>query len=654
MAYRSDDIPSIRPAVVLLLALAIVFAGAVTAHAQNAPAVYAKTIFHNGTVVTVDPQQSQAEALAVAPDGTILAVGTESEVMKTKGPSTEIVELQGHTLMPGFVEPHTHVMVVAFETHMKALTGKKTDLVIDLSSFKEKWPTIRDLKTVLRGALSDVPKGGWLLGFGVDPSRTTPFMATLDVHELDDVSEDVPIFILNQSAHYAYVNTAALVAADILDPLTKAIKEDPGNGGRYLRNDQGGLTGVVAEAASYQAFQKAWADTPTGKAMDEDARLAALRTTYKCFAADGITTATEFSLGTALPGATKEFAMLKKLAQEEATQLRIRAYAAIVVTEPKEVGDLMKQQNEEPGFPLEMLKLLGIKFVEDGSTQGLSAALTEPYMYPDFTENKGNPNYKEDKLFEKAKSYLDVNRDWQLAIHSNGDQSTRTSLAVFEKLFKEEPFSKLKTREERATKRWRIDHYTVVNKDQIEDQIEKVWELGLTPGMTIGHVGYWGYSFNEKQILGSERAKQIDPAKWLLDKADEKKTPIPFAFNSDAPVSPAKPLRYISTAVTRRYQHGGDKPLGEEQKIPIDAAIRAVTIDAAYQLFLEDKIGSLEKGKWADLVILEKNPLEVAKDHPEDIGSIKVLSTWLKGVKKYPAKGDDKVDIDCTPRMERK
>jgi predicted amidohydrolase YtcJ len=614
--------PARYSAVVLFAVLCIFVVGTATVVAQDAPAppapVHARTIFRNGKIVTVDRAHPEAQALAVAPDGTILAVGDLQVVMDTQDPngSTTVVDLDGKTLMPGFVEPHTHAVMTAFNTHMKTVPvppAEPADIVTDLSSFNAKWPKISQIKNKLRAALKDVPAGGWLVAFGVDPSRTSPFMAELDATALDDVSEDVPIFIVNQSGHFAYVNHKAFVLAGVTTDSNQPAH------GRYLKkknaNGEEALTGVLAEAPAYQPFLAVIELSPTGQAMTTAARLAALRTTYQCFAESGVTTASEMSLGLVTGSVTKELKLLETLASE-GPPVRIRAYVSALVTSPDKLT-LKPNQGDD------LLRIIGIKFVEDGSTQGLSAALNAPYSYPKDTDNTGESNYSSEELYAAASKYAKAG--WQLAMHSNGNESTRRVLNVYARLLDVDAtvVPRAGDQQRRAALRWRIEHFTVVDKKQIDT----VWNLGLSPSMTNGHVYYWGYSFDEENILGSSRARSIDPARWLLNRK------IRFAFNSDAPITPAAPLRYISTAVTRNYQRG-TTPLGAKQRIPIDAAIRAVTIDAAYQLFLDDKVGSLEVGKWADLVVLDQNPMTA---DGKDIMDIKVLETYLSGVRKYTA-----------------
>lgn len=139
--------------------------------------------------------------------------------------------------------------------------------------------------------------------------------------------------------------------------------------------------------------------------------------------------------------------------------------------------------------------------------------------------------------------------------------------------------------------------------------------------MTIGHVGFWGEIFHN-HLLGPERADRIDPGASLAKRG------IRFSYHSDSPVSPFGPLQYISTGATRLWQTPPRQILGPKQRVAVDQAIKAVTLDAAYAMFMEDKAGSLEPGKWADLIILDQNPRIT---EPAKIPDINVLETWVNG-----------------------
>jgi predicted amidohydrolase YtcJ len=641
-------------ALALFGTLCAVFPCAAVGLAEDTPApsvdIQAETIFHKGHIVTVDPKQPEVEALAIA-QGKIIAVGDEETVMQRRGAGTKVIDLLGKTLMPGFVEPHTHVIGTAFNIN--------TDLMKNLSSFTVPMHpgTIEQIQKKLKLALRGVPEGGWLLASGIDPSRSTPFMASLDAKTLDAVSTEVPIFVVNQSGHIAYVNSKAIEAAGI------GGKTENPEGGRYGRNPENcipgpstscPLTGVLYESPAYRVFQKKF-DTPDFEKSLQEKMPSALAKTYRQFAAAGVTTATDLAVGSVTGSIDQELGWLKTAAKDQKTPLRIRAYLDwnLLSKDQKDKGEVpaAAKCDEDKECKELMLRVIGVKFFADGSTQGLTAALKTPYDYQTKTNgnNRGELNYPDDteektgekRLFEEAKPFLD--QDWQLAIHANGDRATEQVLNVYDRLKTEARDAQ----HDPATLRCRIEHLTVTE----EDQLKRIQELGLTPSMTMAHPYFWGYAFGATQgesgpkpILGSPRAERIDPAASLL------KLGVRFSFNSDSPVSPVAPLRYISTAVTRRWQdrplpNGGmqqGKVLGEEQRIPVDAAIRAVTLDAAYQLFLDKYVGSLEVGKLADLVILDKNPRTTRPE--EGIMDIRVCSTYLSGVKKYWQDG-----ASCSP-----
>ncbi len=165
-----------------------------------------------------------------------------------------------------------------------------------------------------------------------------------------------------------------------------------------------------------------------------------------------------------------------------------------------------------------------------------------------------------------------------------------------------------------AKRRLRIEHFTINRADQVKQAVK----LGVIPGFTIGHVDYWGEAFHN-QIVGHDRADRIDPS------ADFKRAGGRFAYHSDSPVSNVGPLNYISEGAGRLWQKPPRQVLGANQQVTVDNAIRAVTINAAYEMFSDDKIGNLEVGKQADLVMLEKtlmvtqrrpSPLETSSRSP--------------------------------------
>ena len=539
----------------------------------------ADLVFVGGPIVTVNAKNEEAQALATK-DGKIVAVGLEADIRKNwVDQKTQVIDLRGQTLMPGFVEPHVHIV----------LTAMVEGLWLDLSNFSLPYDTIETLSEKLRAALKTVPPGGWLAGFGVDPSRTSPFMAELTVEVLDKVSKDVPIFIINQSGHIGYVNSKAFELAGVNNQTP-----NPPGGGIYVKDEKGNLTGKLIEPPSYVPFQ-AKMPVPTQQEL-----IQAMRNTTKRLATKGVTTSAEITVGANL-GLENEIGLYKYLLANGGLPVRVRAYL---------YGSAIPKgfQGVKPNEGDDLFRYVGVKFISDGSTQGLTAALNEPYAYPAGTTFRGDLNYKDEQLLATMKPYFD--QGWQISVHANGSRAVEQTLNNYAKL--------LDGNSQPEKRRLRIEHFTVTTPEQLI----KTKQLGVVPGFTIGHVHYWGQAFND-QILGAPRAECIDPSASL------KKEGVRFAYHSDSPVSPYGPLKYITQGVTRVWQSPLQrKVLGPNERISVDDAIRAVTIDAAYQMMSDDKIGSLEVGKLADFVVLEKNPRAT---FAEQIGDIKVLQTWVGG-----------------------
>jgi len=540
----------------------------------------ADVIFFGGPIVTVNAKNEEVQALAVQ-DGKIVALGSTADIKKNwQGSNTQLIDLKGQTLMPGLVEPHIHIVGTA----MGEVLG------LNLSNFTLPYDTLDTLVTKLKAHLKTIPAGGWLYGFGVDPSRTSPFMAELNADILDKVSTTVPIFIVNQSGHIGYVNHKAMELAGITEGTPS-----PGGGGIYMKDAKGKLTGVLIEPPTFTAFIS---KMPPPSQND---LVGAMIKTTRNIASKGVTTSAEITLGFSI-GFDVENKLYQGLTASGSLPIRVRAYL-YGPSLPSSFNAI------KPGEGNDRLRYVGVKFISDGSTQGLTAALNEPYIYPKGTKNRGELDYKDADLLKQMKTFYD--QGWQIATHANGERAIQQTLDNYAQL--------LSGNVNPASRRLRIEHFTVTTPDQVK----KAVQLGVVPGFTIGHVNYWGEAFNN-QLLGPERSSRLDPA------AEVKKLGGRFAFHSDSPVSDVGPLNYITEGAGRMWQKPPRQVLGADQKVSVDDAIRAVTINAAYEMFSDDKIGSLEVGKLADFVVLEKNP---RKTPIEQIANIKVKETWVDGKK---------------------
>lgn len=541
--------------------------------------VFAKSeadmIFYGGDIVTMNKSQSTAEAVAVQ-GGKIIKVGSLAKLKTLQGQDTKLINLNGQTLMPGLVEPHVHIIGTAFSE----------EIFLNLSNFTMPHDTLNSLVAKLTAYSKNFKDGEWINAFGVDPSRTEPFMSELTADILDKVSTTKPIFVMNQSMHIAYVNHKALEMAGLTDS-----SPDP-KGGKLLRDSKGRLTGVVYEAPAFYLFLDKM-PPPTQEVIEQAVAKVGQRLVSK-----GVTTSAEITVGGYL-GVDKEYALFNAMTQSGKLPVRVRGYMysnAYPTTNNK----------YKPGQGDDTFKLIGVKIVADGSNQGLTGAMSKPYDYPAGTSNKGTLNFTEQELYDLAKPRFD--QGWQLSVHSNGDRSIEQTLNVF---------AKLVTKPADAKTRLRIEHFTVPT----EAQIDKAAKLGVVPGFTIGHTDYWGEAFHN-HLIGPERADQIDPSASLIKRG------MRFAYHSDSPVSPIHPLKYASEGAARLWQVSPQKVLNPSQKISINNALKAITIDAAYQLKMDDKIGSIQEGKYADFAIMNQNPM---KTDAYKIRDIEVNETWING-----------------------
>ena len=535
----------------------------------------ADTIFYGGDIVTMNKSQATAEAVAVK-DGKIIQVGSLAKLKSLQGQDTKLINLNGQTLMPGLVEPHVHIMGTAFSE----------EIFLNLSNFTMPHDTLNSLVTKLTAYGKNLKDGQWITAFGVDPSRTDPFMSELTADILDKVSTTKPVFVMNQSMHIAYVNHKALEIAGLNDSSPNP------KGGTLVKDSKGRLTGVIYEVPAFELLLSKM-PIPSQEIIEK-----AVAKVGQTLVSKGVTTSAEITVGGYL-GVDKEYALLNAMTQSGKLPVRVRGYMysnAYPTT----------NKSYKPGQGDDTFKLIGIKIVADGSNQGLTGAMSRPYDYPAGTSNTGTLNFTEQELYDLAKPRFD--EGWQLSVHSNGDKSIEQTLNVFAKLVKKPADAKT---------RLRIEHFTVPT----EAQIDKAAKLGVVPGFTIGHTDYWGEAFHG-HLLGAERADRIDPSASLIKRG------MRFAYHSDSPVSPIHPLKYASEGAARLWQVSPQKVLNPSQKISINNALKAITIDAAYQLKMDDKIGSIQEGKYADFAIVNQNPM---KTDAYKIRDIEVNETWVNG-----------------------
>ncbi|MDH3923097.1 MAG: amidohydrolase [Xanthomonadales bacterium] len=524
-------------------------------------------IFKGGSILTMNGGNHQAEALAVL-GGRLVAVGNLDEVNVFKGKNTQIVDLDGRTLMPGLIEPHFHTAPVMFDDWVDI-----SPITVD---------TFDAVMKKLKDAAKNLKEGDWLLASGFD-SSVTKGGRIFTLEDMNSIAPNNPFFLIEGSGHVAYANTLAYQKAGIT-------RDTPNpTAGRFMKGPDGELNGRIEEV---NAFGKVIAAIPP--VTDTPQRLQRL---FKRCSSVGVTSGQDMSVG--VFNAMDELTELEKAVKDSA-QMRLRGF--LVSTE----YDVWKANGIKPGDGDDVFRLIGMKAWSDGSTQAYSAYQRENYIGKD---SRGHLNYTKEQL-KKVLSRCH-NDGWQCAVHSNGDAAIDMTLEAYEEVLKENP---------RADHRHRIDHCSVGHPEHFS----KMNELGVSPTFLIGHVRWWGKAFKDR-ILGPDRVRYYDACKTAVENN------LRYTIHSDWNVTPINPLRCAQDAVTRVMHEGGGVFVPEE-RVPVEAALRAITIDAAWQLRMDDIVGSLERGKYADMVILEDNPTTI---DPMKLEKIKVSETWLEGKKVY-------------------
>ena len=539
------------------------------------------TIFvsKGGTILTMEDSHPTAEALAVTGDK-ITAVGGAEDVLKMKGAGTKVVELTGtQTLMPGLIEPHTHPSLLSDLQYSCSLSGFK------YSSFSEIYKVMKEtVKDVSQRAKSTLP---WIrfTGWNMVLVRDLP---VLDAKWLDEnLTSEYPVFVHQAMCHCCWVNHKALeicgITEDTPDPL----------GGKIEKDGDGNPTGLMKETPAIQLITAHF--PKPGPATIVSTTFDVLEQYSKC----GVTTLAEMGL---MPlDIIKTFGLsLLTLVPTFPVRLGIY-YTPASPIQPNSVNHIGKKL----WFP-------GVKVWADGSPYIGTMACNDPYPKTEFTEKlnfdfngcpNGLLNYSEDKLYELLRNHS----NGLLAIHAHGERAIDQALNVYEKIMKDRP--------QVDDCRYRLEHCGLIT----EDQMRRAAKLGVTVTFYIDHVYYYGEALCE--IIG-ERAKRFAPAGRATACGLNH-----WTIHQDTPCSPLDPFLAMKNAVLRKTRQEG-KTLGPEYCTTIDDALKAYTINAAWQLKREGEIGSLVVGKLADLVLLSQNPRETK---PEDLTSIKVEATYLGG-----------------------
>lgn len=511
----------------------------------------------------------QAEALSIAiKNQEIIWIGTHEKAESIQG---KHIDYGDQAILPGFIDAHGHASYLAFATQVANLASPPVGTVNNIKELQS------ELKKFIKD--SNLKPGEWVMGLGYDDSLLAEKRhPTKD--DLDEVSTEHPIYLIHVSAHLGAANSLGLKLANI----NSKTQDPPGGKIRRYANSLE-PNGVFEETAAYPLQQLAMSSykDPIGS----------VKKAMQIYARNGITTVQD---GASSP---ETIALMQAADAQGMINLDVISFP---------VGQNGLDQNLDSinfGGYEGRLKIGGIKLILDGSPQGKTAYLTEPYFetpHSELDSYKGYPLIPQSEVSKWVKKYADLNIP--IMAHANGD-------AAADMLIKAVESARIGT-----------DHRTVMIHAQTvrEDQLDNIKSLGIVPSFFSTHTFYWG-DWHRDSVFGLDRASRISPTKSALDRN------ISYTVHNDAPVVPPDMIRLLWSTTNRLTRSG--KTLGLEQRISTYEALKAMTVNGAYQHFEEKTKGTIEVGKLADLVVLSEDPLHIPA---EDILKLKVVATYSHGM----------------------
>lgn len=527
-------------------------------------------MYYNGDILTMKGDRPEyVEALVT--EGSVIKYTGDIETAMAAFPDAQQVDLKGQTLLPGFIDGHSHIFNVGLQgiaANLMAPPDGNGKSVRDIKSELKKW-------MVRNQSLID--QLGWVIGFGYDEAFLD---RQPDKHDLDAVSSKYPVIIIHQSGHISIVNSKALELIGYTE-----YTPDP-QGGRIRREGTSKIpNGVLEENAHYQLYYNVVIPSFSNELI-----LTMLMRGQEIYASNGYTTAQE---GRTTVEGTRT---LEIAAQREDLRIDVVSYPDIL-SNSSAIQTPFYSKEYFNGY-----RIGGLKIVLDGTPQGKTAWLTNCYhKHEDDTCFKGYPAMDESKLNEYVESAYQNNI--QILAHCNGDAAIQQFIDAIRKANKKYGLT------DRRNVAIHAQTATALQLDQFKEE-------GIFPSFFPTHTFYWG-DYHVSTILGQERAFSISPSGTALGKN------MKFSLHHDAPVTAPNSMRVLSSAVTRSSRSG--KTIGENERISTFFALKAITEWGAFQHFEERNKGTLEPGKQADMVVLSRDPLKTAANELYGIGIIATI-----------------------------
>ncbi|MEG0650888.1 MAG: amidohydrolase [Acinetobacter sp.] len=545
----------------------------------KAPQTTTEKLFYGGSILTMEGMQPKyAEALLVR-DGKILFVGSKQQAERLADTQVQYINLNNKTLLPSFIDAHSHVNMVGFHQMVANLYPMPDGSVSDINSlvnvmntWKTQNPTV--IKTM----------GGWILGNGYDDAQLSE-QRHPTATDLDRVSKDQPVMILHQSGHLASVNHKAL-------ELLNFNQNTPNPEGGVIRREANSNipNGVLEESALFTAIGSIFKDVPP-QVMFQIAQKG-----IDAYVKNGFTTVQE---GRADQGTTE---MWHALAKQNQLPIDVVSYPDITTSQ-----EYMLKQGSSRQYD-HHFRIGGVKISLDGSPQGKTAWLTQPYLVPPEGKDKSYKGYAAIKDDQQVNQYINLafKQGWQVLAHANGDAAIDQFIGAVK---------------DATAKQGKADRRSVLIHSQTirDDQLDQLKALDIIPSFFSLHTFYWG-DWHRQQTLGEVRAARISPTATALKKQ------LIFTEHHDAPVVPPNSLMMLDATVNRVTR--SNDVLGADERISPYLALKSMTDWAAYQYFEDQHKGTLTQGKLADLVILDQNPLTIPS---REIKNIQVLATYKEG-----------------------
>jgi len=529
----------------------------------------ADLVLINGKVVAVDAENSVREAVAVK-GGRIVAVGSTAEVKGLIGKSTEVLDLAGKTVLPGIIDSHTH-------------PGHGATRLLEIDCRAPHIKGIKDLQAVVSERAKRIGPGKWVRGANYNDSKLAE-RRQITRWELDDAAPENPVILVSDTGHQCVVNSLALKLAGV----TRGTADPPG--GKIDRRVDGEATGLFYETASHLVTDKippySLEETKEG-----------LRRLFDQYCEWGITSTHDAS------GQALGIRAYQRLLEEGYRKVRVSLMVSLHTGRPgaDDALESMTALGVESGFGDEWLRVMSLKIMGDGSGAGGTAAVYEPqHRGPKGLGLMTTSKEEMEKIVMKAHE-----AGIRCSIHSIGDRGIDIALDCIEKAQKAKPVQGM---------RHRLEH----NSCCTPKQLRRIKKLGVSPSSSIGYM--YGIGDQYAENFGPGRARWLHPHKTM------KKMGIIAGGNNDCPVTFYSPFVQIYAAVTRKSSSG--QVIGPEEAIGVMDAIRLYTWNGAYLAKEEHLKGSIEPGKLADMIVIDRDILSIPK---EEIKDVKVLTTIVDG-----------------------